>query len=213
MHPVVRLASGSPGINQKEADNKLKGAAKDLEKLQFTKDKLASNTQAPEEAKAQAVTDLEASQAKYNALKVQQDTDQECMQSLKQQLEDSLTGMNGCIAFDFREEAAHWTAAIPAPPGPASSWKNGPRVWPGFPLFSLVIFVRNAQQHLPQLIKEGMFVDSTQMQDFLLVKAFPWLSTVLTAFMEGPLKQAVEQQSVDGQTQAALQHTLDFFSM
>ena len=34
---------------------------------------------------------------------------------------------------------------------PGGKWTNPPRVWAEYPLTSLVMFIRNGQQHLPQL--------------------------------------------------------------
>ena len=120
------------------------------------------------------------------------------LQNLQQELEQSISGAHG----DFSSEANGWPGAIPNPP--QGQWEKPPKLDPASPLFSLLVFIRNAQQHIPQLIKKGIFSDEAQMHRFFAVDHFPWLASVLNAFIQGPLMQAVKNHAITEGTRAAL---------
>ena len=120
------------------------------------------------------------------------------LQNLQQELEQSISGAHG----DFSSEANGWPGAIPNPP--QGQWEKPPKLFPASPLFSLLVFIRNAQQHIPQLIKKGIFSNEAQMHRFFAVDHFPWLASVLHAFIQGPLMQAVKNDAITEGTRAAL---------
>ena len=152
-----------------------------------------------------ALKAVEACELKAAQAKTKETAKQQSATGLKQNLEKSLCGKHG----DFMQDAATWATFIPKPPGRAGNWNKPPKVWPAFPLFSLITFIRNAVGHLPQLLKEGLFADEVQMQTFFIVENFPWLPSVLSEFVHGPLKQIVKKESLDTGLRAALQPILD----
>ena len=184
--------------NQKHAEHKMAVANKDAARWRGKSDHLTTHADAPAEKKVQAEAMAEAAAAEVQELEAQLNDDKLCIEILKQELEQSISGAHG----DFSSEASGWPAAIPNPP--QGQWEKQPKLNPASPLFSLLVFIRNAQQHIPQLIKRGIFSDEAQMHRFFAVDHFPWLASVLNAFIRGSLMQAAKNQAITEGTRAAL---------
>ena len=184
--------------NAKHAEHTAKAANKNAANLRAKSDKLEAQSNVPAESKAKAKAMAEAAEAEIQELEAQQNAEKLYIETLQQELEQSISGAHG----DFSSEANGWPGAIPNPP--QGQWEKPPKLFPGSPLFSLLVFIRNAQQHIPQLIKNGIFSDEAQMHRFFAVDHFPWLASVLNAFIQGPLTQASKNHAITEGTRAAL---------
>jgi hypothetical protein len=188
--------------NAKHAEHTIKAAKKNAANLRAKSDKLEAQSNVPAENKAKAKATAEAAEAEIQELEAQQNAEKLYIETLQQELEQSISGAHG----DFSSEASGWPATIRIPP--QGQWENHPKLSPESPLFSLLVFIRNAQQHIPQNIKKGIFSDEAQMHRFFAVDHFPWLASVLNAFIQGPLTQAAGNDHISEATRAAIKDVI-----